>query len=831
MSKCSYCHLENTIIFDDNIGYVCSECGTLLDESLNQLSLIDTELPYKENNDFGFYVKTDENLVTSLVGSVGSDSKTYYIRRKKKELYEIIDRILDQLNLLQYRQHSRDWFNRCISHPEIKRKGLSQKGQIIAACAVIITLRTFKIPFNFKEISEIVHTDMKHLGQFFLEVIRCMNIQPKENNNTTELFLPKLIDIFIKKVIPNTYLTNIDVEKQKKSFHKEALTLTQLCKDLGLQEGRNRIPLATAIVRIVIEGYMKRSLNEQELNHTVNILEQSLNTIEKRYKEIANILIECAKCIGVFSQVRLKTLPKYYTAIMGYSEDFEYYLKQSTLYTQISKANSEESSSSSNSSIYLKNDLSSNNNVMDYSNKQKMNVSTSNQIDTMRENSLYENNIDKKNDHENNKNDNNDIDNDKNKDDEDKQSNETSYQGVIDDFEKEKNNKLPSLASLIIQMPPASAKEYLRQLKRKKKLEQVKLMAVKLKENLMAKMVQTHQTIPVESYYLYYIIEFVIFLKEIQQKLKLILLNKIKNEKIKQANLMHITKEEDQKRGKNDNNYDNSSSSRNTNIILNNTIKEGEANSKSLLSTEATKSKSILAESSKKRKIEAVQDAEESSPNKKFHQNNNKSSNMSIIKNKINYFTIPILQLDNEKEEKDSTANKNNDDNKKKGKVSDDKETGIYIILKSPQSLLYIVERMNWSLYNILILYLSGMFSDQEIAEMSLKKQQIILGKLKEIIINHLKEYMKSPEVLPKLKDTQLLTKLTIFRTHDHPHSILQISKRFITSENEPWRNEEGGEELDDEDLISDEELNSYIVKKGSKEVLQRQQLLSYNFY
>jgi len=83
MSKCSYCHLENTIIFDDNIGYVCSECGTLLDESLNQLSLIDTELPYKENNDFGFYVKTGENLVTSLVGSVGSDSKTYYIRRKK----------------------------------------------------------------------------------------------------------------------------------------------------------------------------------------------------------------------------------------------------------------------------------------------------------------------------------------------------------------------------------------------------------------------------------------------------------------------------------------------------------------------------------------------------------------------------------------------------------------------------------------------------------------------------------------------------------------------------------------------------------------------------
>jgi len=83
MSKCTYCHLENTIVFDDNIGYVCSECGTLLDESLNQLSLIDTELPYKEDNDFGFYVKSGENLVTSLIGSVGSDSKTYYLRRKK----------------------------------------------------------------------------------------------------------------------------------------------------------------------------------------------------------------------------------------------------------------------------------------------------------------------------------------------------------------------------------------------------------------------------------------------------------------------------------------------------------------------------------------------------------------------------------------------------------------------------------------------------------------------------------------------------------------------------------------------------------------------------
>ncbi|ORX55848.1 hypothetical protein BCR36DRAFT_233532, partial [Piromyces finnis] len=409
MSKCTYCQLENTIVFDDNIGYVCSECGTLLDESLNQLSLIDTDLPYKEDNDYGFYVKSGENLVSSLIGSVGSDSKTYYIRRKKKELYEIIDKILDQLNLLQYRQFSRDWFDRCISHPEIKKKGLSHKGQIIAACAVIISLREFQIPINFKEISEIVNTDLKHLGQYYFEVTHCMNIQPKESNNTTELFLPKIIDIFIKKImILPTESTETHQEKQKNTFYKEAILITKMCKELGLQEGRNRIPLAVAVVQIVMEGFMKRLLTRTELKNMANILDQSLNTIEKRYKEIANVLIECAKCIGMFSQVRIKTLPKYYSSIMSYSDDFDYYLKQTKLYSNRKEKNNKDNET----------DINSNNNDLDYQKFSFMNNKQNNIL-------LEELDI---------------------------------------NLSKENNGKLPTLSSLILQMPPSSAKDYLRKL-------------------------------------------------------------------------------------------------------------------------------------------------------------------------------------------------------------------------------------------------------------------------------------------------------------------------------------------------------------------------------
>eukprot|EP00833_Pecoramyces_ruminatium_P003337 jgi/Orpsp1_1/1177369/evm.model.c7180000061191.1 len=404
MSKCIYCNLENTIVFDENIGYVCSKCGTILDESLNQLSLIDTELPYKENNDFGFYVKTGENLVTSLIGSVGSDSKAYYIRRKKKEIFEIIDKILDHLNLLQYRQHSRDCFNRCINNPEIKRKGLSHKGQIIAACAVIITLREFNIPINFKEISDIIHTDLKRLGHFFLNVMKCMNIQPQENNKSLELYIPKIIDLFINKLIPNNYLIKVNIERQRNIFNKEAIILSNLCIELGLQEGRNKIPLAIAIVRIVVEGFIKKSLNEKMLKALEKLSEQSLNTIEKRYKEVTNILIECAKCIGVFSQIRLKSLPKYYSSIMDYSEDFDFYIKQSSLFSHRFKDSHNEQS--------------------------KLNINN----DIIKESAL-------------------------------KDSNESLKKGKAENKQSQlEEDKLPTMASLLVQMPPSSAKNYLRQL-------------------------------------------------------------------------------------------------------------------------------------------------------------------------------------------------------------------------------------------------------------------------------------------------------------------------------------------------------------------------------
>ncbi|OUM68147.1 hypothetical protein PIROE2DRAFT_4297 [Piromyces sp. E2] len=760
MSKCTYCQLENTIVFDDNIGYVCSKCGTLLDESLNQLSLIDTELPYKEDNDFGFYVKSGENLVTSLIGSVGSDSKTYYLRRKKKELYEIIDKILDQLNLLQYRQFSRDWFNRCISHPEIKKKGLSQKGQIIAACAVIITIREFQIPINFKEISEIVHTDLKHLGQYYLEVTKCMNIQPKENNNTTELFLPKIIDIFIKKMVPSVEIVNIDQEKQKNTFYKEAMVITQMCKDLGLQEGRNRIPLAAAIVQIIMEGYIKRLLTKKEQQQLANILNQSLNTIEKRYKEVANVLIECAKCIGLFSQVRVKSLPKYYSSIMSYSDDFDYFMKQTSLYTHKKEIinNEFQSSSSTNSSN------------IDHQNFPSQNNNHKNSLEE-KESSNNKLNI----------------------------SNFNSFDG---DQPNGNNDKLPSLSSLIIQMPPSSAKNYLRQLKRKKKLEQVKIITNKLKKGFLVKTIQNHQVIPMNSYYLYYIIEFILFLKEVQQKYKLALITKLKQKKDKHNQLMHIKKENSEDIKLN-----------NTSTAL--TITEQQNSTNQNISKHEIKKKSVLSNktfdsvNNNKRKLDAIESSgSEPHPLKKNRQgakdNLNLSNNNNNNKDFI-YFTIPTIKIVTNEKEK-----------------SEEMSKGIYFIIASPFHLITSVEHINWSLYNILILYLTGLFTDQEIIEMNLKRQQMILGKLKEVVITQLKKDMKSKEVISKIQVMTLLSKPFIFKTAEK--ESLEFSKSVITIESNSGAMED---EVEDEDIISDQELNSYILKKGSKELAQRQQLLS----
>jgi len=592
-----------------------------------------------------------------------------------------------------------------------------------------------------------------------------MKIQPKENNNTTELFLPKIIDVFMKKIIPSSELSSLDQETQKNSFYKEAMIITNMCKDLGLQEGRNRIPLAVAIVQIEMEGFMKRLLIKKELQKLADILDQSLNTIEKRYKEVANVLIECAKCIGLFSQVRIKTLPKYYTSIMSYSDDFDYYLKQSSLYIQQKEKNNNDA-------------LPSNSNI----------------------NTNHQNN-----NNDNTNNDNNNNNNNSYKEGENNNSNlgdnDLNVATVINANHQNSNNgKLPSLSSLIIQMPPSSAKNYLRQLKRKKKLEQVKLITDQLKKGFLVKTIQNHQVIPMETYYLYYIIEFILFLKEVQKKMKLAFITKLKQEKERQRQLMHIKKEK-QEDFKLSDLSKGATTSKQQNFVNQNLFNHG-AKTSSLNNN----FNSININKRKLDVIEPMESSNEAPQLKKKNQKSNNNINSSNNKDFI-YFIIPTITIETDKEENLEGISK-----------------GIYLIIASPYHLITSVEHMNWSLYNILILYLSGLFTDQEIIEMNLKRQQMILGKLKEVVITQLKKDMKSKEVISKIQMMTLLSKPFVFKTTEREN--LKFSKSVITIDS----NSVSVDEIEDEDIISDQELNSYILKKGSKELTQREQLLSNSF-
>ena len=592
--------------------------------------------------------------------------------------------------------------------------------------------------------------------------MKCMNFQPQENNKSLELYLPKIIDIFITKLIPNTYLVKIDIEKQKNILHKEALILSKLCTELGLQEGRNRVPLAIAIVRVTVEGFIKKILNEKSLKTLEKLTDQSLNTIEKRYKEVTNVLVECAKCIGVFSQIRLKTLPKYYSSIMDYSDDFEFYLKQSSIYTNHFKDNNDK--------------LLDQNIGVDKEKGKSLEISFSN--DGVSEN--------------------------------ESQQMEKLEKAQIQ-LDKE---KLPTLASLLIKMPPSSAKSYLRQLKRKKKLEQVKLITLKLKQCFIAKTIKNHKNVDLDSYFLYYLIEFLLFFKEVQQKLKLSIIYKIKHEKEQQVHLLNTKKIEEKNEFLkinqdicnkiSDNESNQSNSNKNDNKDIQNTSKFKSLN-KEALSTQSS--------CNNKRKIESISDVDKTPNNKKSHINNdNLNHSITNSNDEFVFFTIPFIYIQGKNEKINIKEN-----------IKDSKEM-IYIILKSPNKVLNFVEQINCSLYNILILYISGLFSDQEIAEMKIKKQQIILGKLKEIVITNLKDTLKSKEFLPKFHVMSILSKPFVFKTTSN--SSLELSSIYTENENDQFNE---SEMIEDEDLINDDELNSYILKKGSQEVLQRQQLLSFH--
>ena len=92
-----------------------------------------------------------------------------------------------------------------------------------------------------------------------------------------------------------------------------------------------------------------------------------------------------------------------------------------------------------------------------------------------------------------------------------------------------------------------------------------------------------------------------------------------------------------------------------------------------------------------------------------------------------------------------------------------------------------------------------------------------------------MKKDMKSKEVISKIQMMTLLSKPFVFKTTEREN--LKFSKSVITIDS----NSVSVDEIEDEDIISDQELNSYILKKGSKELTQREQLLSnvwgYDFY
>lgn len=315
---CAYCH-HQSVAYDhiEVHGLVCSNCGTVVDDSL----VADDVLEFNRDSRCPNGLLIDQivgergGVAISRPGSIPSRPRHFSVihhdtnvqrdRRVTSASRRLEDQVEIVINSLKLPQHLfadvKGLTLKAVGSEITKQK----KVDVTIAVCTYIACRRAHIPVQLLDVADVISMNVFKLGSQYKKISQRLNIKLEVQDPA----------ILAEKVISemNESLEKLDQIAKMKLMNRTIELVRVACKE-WLDTGRKPISIVAAAVKIVVTC--------EDINLNINEMAKALGvgslSIRDRHRELQNLLLKLASNLPWAKEITKKTLPQYLPFILEY---------------------------------------------------------------------------------------------------------------------------------------------------------------------------------------------------------------------------------------------------------------------------------------------------------------------------------------------------------------------------------------------------------------------------------------------------------------------------------------------------------------------------------
>ncbi|KAL0486459.1 transcription factor IIIB 90 kDa subunit [Acrasis kona] len=319
MSSCFVCGNSNVQYDVDVRGYVCQNCGTVIDDSV-----ISEDLEFNRDSRCPNGMIVDQmtgergGLLLSRPGSsapiyprhfsIIQDTNHQRDRRALAANRKLDENVRIMVHSLQLPSHLytsiRGMTIQAVGPQDITK--LKKVNTTIAVCTYIVC-RQNNHPVQLMDVADFISMDVFKLGAQYKKVCSKINIKLDVQD-------PAILSEKVITVLESELKLTDPIEKM--TLMKKVTRLIHVACREWLNTGRKPISMVAAAVKIVVSS---RNIN-LNIEHMANKIGTGSLSIRDRHREMMNMIIKLASPLPWSKDINKRTLPRYLPFILEYIE-------------------------------------------------------------------------------------------------------------------------------------------------------------------------------------------------------------------------------------------------------------------------------------------------------------------------------------------------------------------------------------------------------------------------------------------------------------------------------------------------------------------------------
>jgi transcription initiation factor TFIIIB Brf1 subunit/transcription initiation factor TFIIB len=316
---CTSCY-QDSVVFDnvDVHGYVCYNCGTVIDDSVIADDVLEFNRDSRCPNGLvidqivgergGMAITRPGSLLSRRHFSVAHHDSNVQRDRRITSAHRRVDEqvriFIEALRIPHHLFNSIKGMTLAAVSEEITKQ--KKVDTTIAVCTYIVC-RQNNQPIQLLDAADIVNMNVFKLGAHYKRISQQLNIHLEVQDPA----------ILTEKVIGDleAELSCLD-QTAKMKLMQQTSRLIQMARKEWLDTGRKPISLVAAAVKIVVSG-SDIDLNINDIAKRIGVGSLS---IRDRFRELQNMIVKLSAPLPWAKEINKKTLPRYLPFILEYLE-------------------------------------------------------------------------------------------------------------------------------------------------------------------------------------------------------------------------------------------------------------------------------------------------------------------------------------------------------------------------------------------------------------------------------------------------------------------------------------------------------------------------------